>query len=256
MTTMFRTLPRKSAAQPSSSLPFLPHEWQTYHPDGSIKRVGKLDVPDIITFVTGKRWLNRTLYPKQATLLKIIFLRADLFTDYDYEVIAEWEQNFKDSGSNGTPPGLIKRIEWLQKEREEQQDKFGYFDERGWFRELVLVLGRRAGKGYICALAFAYVLYRYMSCWDPQIRFGIDRDKRMTCLIYAGRKEQARDNLWRDIVNVIQGAPIFKPYLSKQMGESLSIFSPMDLEKRDKALRTNAFSGIDPATFKIDPLPA
>jgi hypothetical protein len=221
------------------------------------KQSEQLDLPDIITFATSERWLNRTLYPKQATVLKIIFLRDDLFTDFDYEVIAQWEQDFRDSGNNGTPPGVIKRIKWLQQQRREERDKFGYFDERGWFRELILVLGRRAGKGYISAIAMAYVLYRYMAAWNPQQKFGIDRDKRMTCLIYAGRKEQARDNLWRDLVNIIQGAPCFKPYISKPMGESLSVFSPTDLEKREEAIRNGTVSsGLDPATFKIDPLPA
>src|SRR5882762_3289440 len=74
-----------------------------------------LEIHDPITFVIGEKWLNRPLYPKQATLLKVIFLRTDLLTDYDREVIAEWERSFLDTGNNGITPGVIERMEWLKK---------------------------------------------------------------------------------------------------------------------------------------------
>jgi hypothetical protein len=45
------------------------------------------DSVDIITFATDKKYLGKTLYPRQKTILKIIFLQ-DL-DDYDKSVIAE-----------------------------------------------------------------------------------------------------------------------------------------------------------------------
>lgn len=203
-----------------------------------------LPVPDPITFAIGKQYLNRRLYPRQATALKVIFLRTDLLTDYDREVIAEWEESFRLTGHNGTVPGLIERMEYLREQ--------GY----SWFREALFVMGRRAGKGYLSALAMAYVLWNYLAKHDPQAYYGIDRDKRLTCLIYAGRKEQARDNLWRDLYNVIKGGPCFKPYLGKLQGESFSIYAPADRRKQAELRKRGVFTSLDEATFKIDPLPA
>lgn len=211
-------------------LPLLPHEENPAIP---------LVVPDPITFAISDKYCDRRLYPRQATALKLIFLRLDLLTDYDREVVAEWEQSFAVTGKNGCVPGLLRRAEQLRAE--------GHH----WFREVLLILGRRAGKGYISALAMAYVLWNYLAKGDPQDYYGIDRDKRLMCQIYAGKKEQARDNLWRDLVNIITGAPCFAPYISKPMGESLSVFTPAD--KAREGFRNTA---LDMASFRIDPLPA
>jgi len=200
-----------------------------------------LEIPDPITFVIGEKWLNRPLYPKQATLLKVIFLRTDLLTDYDREVIAEWERSFLDTGNNGITPGVIERMEWLKKK--------GY----RWFREVLLVMGRRAGKGYVSAAAMAYVLWCYMAKGDPQEFYGIDRSKKLTCLIYAGKKDQARENLWRDLVNMIIDGPCFGPYVNRPMGESLSVFAPADKLKIAKLARRGILTSMDQATFKIEP---
>lgn len=204
----------------------------------------ELPIPDPITFTIGSKWLDRRIYPRQATMLKIIFLRTDLLTDYDYRVIEEWEQNFAVTKENGTPVGLLERMKLLRES--------GYH----WFREVLFVMGRRGGKGYVGSIAMAYVLWNYMAKLDPQEHYGIDRDKQLECLIYAGKKEQARDHLWRDLINAIQGGPCFTPYLSRPMGESLSLVAPADALKRRKLAERGITSGLDEATFKIEPLPA
>jgi hypothetical protein len=201
-----------------------------------------LQVPDPITFALGERWLNRPqLYPRQATLLKVIFLREDLFTEYDYAVVQGWEESFRKTGNNGIVPDVLKRMRLLK--------SLGYF----YFREVLLVLGRRAGKGYVSAIAMAYVMWRYMSKGDPQKHYGIDRDKQMACFIYAGKKEQARENLWKDLVNVIQGSTCFAPYMSKPLGESLSVYAPHDFVRMKKLRDRGIITERDMATFVIQP---
>lgn len=222
----------------------------------------KLDIPDPITFAISEDWLNRTLYPKQVTMLKCIFLRDDLFTDYDYKTIEKWEDSWRATSgtdaNNGTPPGLINRIKQMQRKRERYIAEFGYYNPRGWLNEVIFVLGRRAGKGYILAIAMAYVIWCYMATVNPQHKYQIDRSKRLECQIYAGRKEQARDNLWRDLVNVIIEAPAFQPYISKSMGESLTVHSPKSWWRRwrQRVGYGLILSGLDIATFRIVPLPA
>lgn len=201
-----------------------------------------LPVPDPITFVLSPKWLGRpNLYPRQATLLKVIFLRVDLLTDYDLRVIEEWEVSFRKTGNNGITPGIIPRMHQLRRE--------GYL----WFREVLLVLGRRAGKGYVSALAMAYVLWNYLALGDPQGHFGVDRDKQLACFIYAGKKEQARENLWKDLVNVIQGGECFSTYISRPLGETLSVFAPHDFVRMRQLQARGIQTERDMATFLIQP---
>lgn len=199
-------------------------------------------VPDPITFTVGEDWCNRSnLYPRQATLLKVIFLREDLFTDYDYEVVDEWERSFKHTGNNGITPGILNRMRYLKAQ--------GY----PWFREVLLVLGRRAGKGYVAAIAMAYVLWNYLAMGDPQGHFGVDRDKKLACFIYAGKKDQATKNLWGDLNNVIKGAPCFAKYISRSLGESISVYAPNDFVRMRKQFERGIDSAADMATFLIEP---
>lgn len=201
-----------------------------------------LEVPDPITFVTGPEWLNRSnLYPRQATLLKIIFLRDDLFTSYDYDVIEQWTRSFKTTGYNGIQPDVLQRIEMLKAEG------------RKWFREVLLVMGRRAGKGHISGLAMSYVLWNYMAKGDPQNYYGVDRSKRLVALIFAGKREQAKANLWRDFVSVVTEAPCYAPYISKFQAESLTVFAPQDFVKMRKMAERGVDTVMDPATFEILP---
>lgn len=201
-----------------------------------------LKVPDPITFVLGSQWLcQRRLYPRQATLLKIIFLRDDLFTDYDNKVIDEWEHSFEATGNNGISPGIRERI------------KINKAKGRKWFREVLLVIGRRGGKGHVSGLAMSYILWNYMAKGDPQEAYGIAPTKKMEILIYAGKKEQARKNLWGDLVASIIDGPCFGPYTSRPLGESLSIFAPADkIKMADRAKRGQEI-GFDQATFQIYP---
>jgi hypothetical protein len=202
-----------------------------------------VQVPDPITFVMSPQWLNRpNLYPRQATLLKIIFLRDDLFTDYDHQVIAEWIEDFDtETNPDGLCPDIYERIAWLK--------AHGF----KWFREVLLAIGRRGGKGYISALAYAYVLWHYMAKGDPQDHYGIAEGKQLVCLIFAGKKEQAVKNLWGDLNSVVTAAPCFAKYISRAQAESVSIYAPHDLVRMHQQAMRGISSTIDQASFALMP---
>lgn len=203
---------------------------------------GGLQVPDPITFVLGRQWLAQPrLYPRQGTLLKVIFLRDDLFTDYDNKVIDEWEATFTENGHHGISPGIRQRI-LINKQ-----------NKRKWFREVLLVMGRRAGKGHVCGLAMAYVLWNYMALGDPQEHFGIAASKKMECLIYAGKKEQARKNLYGDLVSAISDGPCFAPWINRTMVDSMSIYAPADKFKIAERAKRGVDRNDDQATFLLTP---
>ena len=211
-------------------------------------------VPDIVEFVTSPHFLNRpNLYPRQATFLKVLFLELEMLTQYDLDVIGEWSTGFRlpdrpptaldpesdavlrYEGDWGIVPDVLERMELLR--------SLGY----RWFRQTLAVLGRRSGKGYIGGLAGAYVLWYYLMLGDAREHFGIDRDKRLACQVFAGKKGQARDNQWRDIVNVVAGGPCFQRYISQSLAESMTINSKADLIRPFRA------TTMDLASYEIVP---
>lgn len=221
---------------------------------GAVDQVDGPQLPDPITFVVGRQWLDRpNLYPRQATLLKIIFLRDDLFTDYDRQVIAEWIDEFRatnpnagpdnkfEAKTNGIQPDIYERIAWLKAR--------GY----RWFKEVLMAVGRRGSKGYVCSLAMAYVLWAYMARGDPQDFYGVDRDKQLAVMIFAGKKEQAKANLWGDLYNAITGSGCFAPYISEAQGESLTLFAPHDTIRARKLLEKGIHTTRDMASFGVFP---
>lgn len=244
------------------------------------------EVPDIMEFVTSPRYLNRpNLYPRQATILKIIFLQSELFTDYDLEVIREWEEQYQytadenGEGNNGVAPGTLERIRvnrlcpcghdrgFHTHDPRGLRGKDGeilpgmacsvcecdYYRGRFWFREVVSAIGRRGSKGHVGALATAYVLWHYIAKGDPQGFYGVDRDKRLTAIVFAGKKEQAKANQWADIYNVLLGAPCYESLISRPHGESITIRSPYDEYRLRKRLGSGIKSTADIATFEIIP---
>lgn len=221
-------------ARPGGLDSFGPHEMHTLYTG--------LSVPDPITFTVSPEYLDRpNLYPRQATLLKIIFLRDDLFTAYDHAVIDEWERAFADTGKEGVCPDVRGRISTLK--------------ARGarWFREVLLVMGRRGGKGHISAIAMAYVIWHYMAKSDPQEHYGVDRDKKLACMVFAGKREQAKANLWADVVNVVTGSSCFAPYVSANLAEKLSLFVPHDYVRMQKLADKGLTTERDLASLDILP---
>lgn len=249
------------------------------------------EVPGIIEFVTSPHFLDRpNIYPRQGTFLKAMFLRIEEFTNYDIEVIDEWESEYlrtsdKDGeGNEGTPPGLMERIR-LNRICPCSHDKgehhvakaagqihlqdngvpypglacsvdgcpCNYYLGRHWFREVVVPIGRRGSKGHMGAIAAAYVLWHYIKKGDPQDFYGVDRDKRLTAVVFAGKKEQAKINQWADINNVILGAPCFQKYIGRSLGESLSIRAPNDSRREGTRKDRGINSTSDIATFEIVP---
>ncbi len=204
-----------------------------------------LPVPDPITFVISEDYLDRgqIMYPRQATLLKVIFLRLDLLTDYDHAVIDEWEQSFRETGNNGIVPGVRRRMAKLRQKGHK------------WFRETLLVMGRRAGKGHISGLSMCYVLWNYMAKGDPQRFYGVDRDKKLVAMVFAGKRDQAKATVWQDAVNYITGSVCFAPYIRAPLqAEKLSVYAPHDFVRMRKLTQ----QGINPhdinlATFEVLP---
>src|SRR5215212_8290669 len=137
----------------------------------SVATAGGVDVvvPNIMDFVVDPSFLGReSLYPLQALILKLMFLAEDLLTDWDHEQLAWLTADFRSpegvgrdrfEGGPGLQPDVLERMRRCRA------------DGRRWFREVVMVVGRRGGKGIIGAMATAYVLWHYLALGDPHGHF-------------------------------------------------------------------------------------
>jgi hypothetical protein len=210
-------------------------------------------VPDPVTFVIGEEWLGKpNLYPRQVTLLKLIFLRDDLFTDYDRAVIDEWCQRFADTNPDAEDNKFSARTKGLQPDIYE---RIAYLKRRGykWFPEVILAIGRRGSKGYLSALCMAYVLWNYIAKGNPQEFYGIDQEKPLAVAIFAGKKEQAKENLWGDLYSVLTTAPCYTSYISEPQAESLTIYAPYDFVRMHKMAQRGISTTKDAASFRVVP---
>ncbi len=198
--------------------------------------------PDIIEFCLSDAYLNAPMiFPRQATLLKIIFLNYDMLNQYDFDVIGEWEESFARTGNNGISPGVLDRMKMCKDEK------------RPWMREVVAAIGRRGGKGHIGGICGARVAWEFVTLGNPQGAFGLHISKRLAMMVFAGKLEQARDNQWRDIYNFITNAPCFTPFIERAQSESLSIRVPND---RDRVLLMEQMgleTSLDIASIIIEP---
>ncbi len=223
-----------------------------------------LALPDqplnIIDFATNERFLNKVVFPRQGTVLKIMSLAEDLLTEYDLAVIAEWEEGFQRtgdvddaawSGTRGTPGDLLRRMGWNREQR------------RKWFHQIELLLGRRGSKNFIVSIFMAWVIWRLISQDDPHEVYGIDPLKRLSALVFAGKKDAAIRNQVRDLVQMICTSPAFEPFHPIASTDGVVMFTPkqiaagVDVTDRNKALieirasETTLAGPRGPATFML-----
>ena len=195
---------------------------------------GDLAVPDVMEFVLSDRYLNRPwLYPKQATLLKVMFLQTESLTTYDEAVLADWTSEFVlhppeegemrpelyYEGHRGLAPDVLDRAAHLQA------------TGHRWFPEVVCAVGRRGGKNYLGALAASYVLWTVLGRGNPQEFFEMDQDKQILTHVFGPNLTHVKNNSWLDIVNVIVSGPCFAPYLDDVRSDELVLKTPFDLER-------------------------
>src|SRR4051794_32289937 len=72
---------------------------------------------NIIDFATNSNFLGLNLYPRQATVLKVMTLSVDLLTEFDYRVLDEWAEGYRPDetgqrwvGVEGTTPDIVARM--------------------------------------------------------------------------------------------------------------------------------------------------
>lgn len=172
--------------------------------------------------------LGKVLFPRQASLLKAMTLDVEHMTPYDYSVYSEWGDGFRMDpdadrpqwrGCKGTPGDLLERVERTRAEG------------RRWFREILLLIGRRGSKGYLAAILGAWQLYVLLTDGDPHERLGVDPTKRISLVVFAGNKPQAIRNVFKDLKGTLMASDWFTPYLGRPTKEVIYVFTQRQLDE-------------------------
>lgn len=185
-------------------------------------------VPDgIVQFATDPQFLGLDLFPRQGTLLKLITADVDSFTSYDHRLVEEWGTGFrvdgdsKDvffSGERGTTPDVLDRMRWCRAHG------------RPWFREIVLVLGRRASKSFLVSVSCAWRVLHLIALGDPQQHYQIPADKPLVIQVFGTDQSSARRDAFGDIARLITTAPCFGPFLGSQTSTTVTLLTPAQLK--------------------------
>lgn len=175
---------------------------------------------NIIDFATHPDFCGKRLYPRQQTLLKLIFLETENMTPFDIDVIEEWRQGFK---RRKEPRGVQPDI-W---------DRVAYLKELGYphFPHVQAVMGRRASKGMIGGIIGAWMLAWMYSLDDWQDYYGVAPGKDGYLMTLATNMTQASRFQFADIRETVESCKYLQPHISTTKNYYISIRTPADVRR-------------------------
>lgn len=176
---------------------------------------------DIISFA--EKFTKKKLYPAQEIVLKWFYAGTKHnqnveITDNDIEIIKTWDidQPWLWEGENS-------KYELLKKYKN---------DPTRFFTDLVLVLGRRAGKSFMTALIATYEAYKLICIPDPQEYYGISAN--IWIINTASTKEQANSEIFEEIRKFINNCPVFDGRIGHDIDGYMWLRTDADLERNKK----------------------
>ena len=175
---------------------------------------------DIVTFATHPSFCGEKLYPRQITLLKLIYLQTETMTPYDIQVIEEWRNGFfNPAQAEGVQPDIWERIEYLK--------------SRGYrrFPHIEAVIGRRGSKGKIGGILGAESLAYLYALDDWQSHYGVSPGKDGYLSVVATGKGQAVKFQFADIKETLTGCAYLQQHISKNQTQAIHIRTPADLRR-------------------------
>ena len=179
----------------------------------------------IVDFALHRSYCGKKLYPKQLTLLKLIYLETEQMTDYDIEVINGWANGFKRHiDVMGVPPDV-----W---------DRVAYLKENGYrhFTHIQFVGGRRGSKGINGGVLGAERLAYFYSLGDWQAHFGLDPGSVGELTVVSTSQATASRRQFADIRRTVMGCKYLRAHMVGNKVNEFAIRTPGD-EAEINALR-------------------
>ena len=171
-------------------------------------------------FAMHSSFCGQKLYPRQLTLLKLIYLETEHMTPYDIDVIDEWRLGFKKKRDVfGVQPDIWQRVEFLK--------------SRGYthFPHVQAVLGRRASKGYIGGILGAERIAYLHSLDSWQRHYSLKAGTEGWLQVFATSQQQAQRTQFADIRYLVENCKYLQPWISTSKEGYFSIRTPADLRR-------------------------
>ena len=174
----------------------------------------------IIEFATSPEYCGANLYPRQQTILKLIYLETENLNGYDLAVIDKWRKGFKDKKTPmGVQPDIFERMEYLKSN--------GYTH----FPKVLKVMGRRASKGWLSGIIATERMASLVALDDPQRYYGFDAGKPIQIQVMGTSISQAKRDLFNDISRTASGCAYLQPYVTKSTSSRMEISTPADIRR-------------------------
>jgi hypothetical protein len=171
-------------------------------------------------FAMHSSFCGQKLYPRQLTLLKLIYLETEHMTPYDIDVIEEWRLGFKKKRDVfGVQPDVWERVEFLKSK--------GYTH----FPHVQAVLGRRAGKGFVGGVLGAERIAYLHSLDSWQRHYSLKSGTEGWLQVFATSQQQAQRTQFADIRYLVEQCKYLQPWISSSKEGYFSIRTPADLRR-------------------------
>lgn len=195
---------------------------QGVDPVATIRSIIRKDTPwdSVIDFATHPSFCGSRLYPRQHTLLKLMFLEIESMTDYDLDVIEDWRRGFtRHRDVYGVQPDIWERIKYLKSRGARR------------FPHIQFIGGRRGSKGLMGGILGAEQIAYFHSLDDWQQYYGVDAGKDGYLNIGATSQTQAKDQLFADIRSTVERCQYLHPYIAETKDHILSVRTPADIRR-------------------------
>jgi hypothetical protein len=97
-------------------------------------------------------------------------------------------------------------------------------------RQLVLAIGRRAGKTTLSGIFASYEVYRLLNLHNPQEYYGLPNGNRIQIISVATDKDQA-GLLFNEVTTHLSKCEYFKPYIANNTQSLINFRTPYDIDK-------------------------
>ncbi len=97
-------------------------------------------------------------------------------------------------------------------------------------RELVLAIGRRAGKTTLSGIFASYEVYRLLNLFNPQEYYGLPNGNRIQIISVATDKDQA-GLLFNEVTTHLHKCEYFKPFVANNTQSLINFRTPYDIDK-------------------------
>ena len=186
---------------------------------GQLDRTGQ-DPANIIEFIESSWGLNIQLYPVQRVILKAHYGLA--LDDTDPTVtVTDWRREH---------PRMMTEAEYLRFLFDQGRSNIKEVIPGVQRRELVLSIGRRSGKTFLCACVVAYEVYKLLLKGDPQSYYGVPKTNTIGLISVATDKDQA-GLLYTEASGHFSECAYFKPYTANNTMSYAKFQTPEDIQR-------------------------